>query len=55
MSGMYKRVGGWEAEDGLQLPLGSSVVSSLRDRNRHNAQDRQRLLLTVIWHHSHSY
>ena len=42
---------GWEAEGRLWLPLenstGSSAVSSVRDRNRHNPQVRQRWLLAV--------
>ena len=38
-------VGGWEAEGGLNLPLGqdtdSGTVSSVRDRHRHNPDNRQ--------------
>ena len=48
---------GWEAEGGLWLTLEnryvrSSVVSSVRARNRRNPQVRQRWSLAVVWHHS---
>ena len=52
------RGGGWEAEGGSHLPLehtDSGAVSSVRDRYRHSAQDRQRWLLAVVWHHPHPY
>ena len=49
--------GGYEAEGGLQLLLGHNgdAVCSVRDRNRHDAEDRQRWSLAVVWHHSHPY
>ena len=49
--------GGWEVKGVLHLPLGHRQwsVSSVRDRNRHNPQDRQRWSLAVVWHHPHPY
>ena len=34
---------------------GSGAMSSVRDRYRHNPQDRQRWLLAVVWHHPYPY
>ena len=35
------------------LDTDSGAVSSVRDKNRHNIQGRQRWSLAVVWHHSH--
>ena len=65
---MYKGVGGWEGGWGMtgvggKLKAGSifhwdvdnGAVSSVRDRYRHNPQDRQRWSSAVVWHHPYSY
>ena len=65
---MYRGIGeygegGLDGGEGGQLEAGytlcwdtgSSVVSSLSVRNRHNPQGGSRQLLAAVWHHIHSY
>ena len=34
---------------------GSSAVSSISDRNRHNPQERARKCWAVVWYYTHPY
>ena len=39
----------------FHLDTDSGAVSSERERNGHNPQDRQRWLSAIVWHHPQPY